>query len=229
MTVVPADRWDIDTNTSSLGLHRRRDPDTEQYSRHGSFVGDIDVFDCGFFGFDATEAALIDPQQRMILKVGVDAIHGGGLSAKAARGTNTAVYVGICNNDYDAVLRDRVIEMTFEGHEYNEIVDTIGAIAYSTYAFASNRVSHVLGLVGASLSIDCASASALVATHMAANEARRGPRGRGLRCLASSVNLILHHNLTDLHTARNMFPSDGRCKTFDASADGFERGDGLRS
>ena len=69
VTVVPADRWDIDTNTSALGLHRRRDPDTEQYSRHGSFIGDIDLFDCGFFGVDATEASLIDPQQRMILKV----------------------------------------------------------------------------------------------------------------------------------------------------------------
>ena len=69
VTVVPTDRWDIDTNTSALGLHRRRDPDTEQYSRHGSFIGDIDHFDCGFFGVDATEAGLIDPQQRMILKV----------------------------------------------------------------------------------------------------------------------------------------------------------------
>jgi acyl transferase domain-containing protein len=135
------------------------------------------------------------------------------------------VYVGICNNDYDAVLREQVVEMTFEGQTYDDIVDTVGAIAYSTYAFASNRVSHMLGLVGASLSIDCASASALVATHMAASEARQG-RGKDLRCLAASVNLILHHHLTDLHTARSMFPGDGRCKTFDASADGFERGEG---
>ena len=58
------------------------------------------------------------------------------------------------------------------------------------------------------------------------DEARRAVPGKGLRCLAASVNLILHHNLTDLHTARSMFPSDGRCKTFDASADGFERGEG---
>ena len=100
----------------------------------------------------------------------MDAMHSGGLSAKAARGTNTAVYVGICNNDYDAVLRERVVEMTFEGKKYEDIVDTVGAIAFSTYAFASNRMSHMLGLVGASLSIDCASASALVAAHMAANE-----------------------------------------------------------
>jgi hypothetical protein len=126
---------------------------------------------------------------------------------------------------YNSVLREQVVEMTFEGKTYEDVVDTVGAIAFSTYAFASNRVSHMLGLVGASLSIDCASSSALVAVHMAAGEARQG-RGKGLRCLAASVNLILHHNLTDLHTARNMFPHDGRCKTFDASADGFERGEG---
>jgi acyl transferase domain-containing protein len=140
----------------------------------------------------------------------------------------TAVYVGICNNDHDSFLRERIVEMTFEGKSYEEVVDTIGAIAYSTYAFASNRVSHILGLVGASLSIDCASASALVAINMAATESLRDA-GKDLRCIAASVNLILHHNMTDLHTARVMFPADGRCKTFDSRADGFERGEGAGS
>ena len=225
ISVVPIDRWDIDTNTSNFGVHRRRDPEVEEYSRYGSFVHDIDDFDCDFFGVDVKEATAIDPQQRAILKVCVDAMHTGGLSAEAAKGTNTAVYVGICNNDHDTILRDRVVEMMIEGKSYEDVVDAVGLIAFSTYAFASNRASHILGLVGASLSVDCASASALVATHMAALEARRG-RGKELRCLAASVNLILHHNLSDLHTARNMFPKDGRCKTFDASADGFERGEG---
>jgi acyl carrier protein len=86
ITVVPTDRWDIDTNTSAMGLHRRRDPEAEQYSRHGSFIGDIDHFDCGFFSVTPAEAAMIDPQQRMILKVGVDAMHGGGLNAKVGGG-----------------------------------------------------------------------------------------------------------------------------------------------
>jgi len=63
------------------------------------------------------KAALIDPQQRMILKVGIDALHGGGMSRSSVHGTNTAVYVGICNNDYEAVLRDQVVEMTLEGVE----------------------------------------------------------------------------------------------------------------
>jgi 3-oxoacyl-(acyl-carrier-protein) synthase/acyl carrier protein len=228
ITTVPLDRWDVDTDTTAFGICRRRDPYTERYSRHGSFVSDIDHFDCLFFDVSNAEATAIDPQQRMILKVVVDAMYGAGMTKDLSRGSNTAVYVGICNNDHDSFLRERIVEMTFEGKSYEEVVDTIGAIAYSTYAFASNRVSHILGLVGASLSIDCASASALVAINMAATESLRDA-GKDLRCIAASVNLILHHNMTDLHTARVMFPADGRCKTFDSRADGFERGEGAGS
>lgn len=97
-------------------------------------------------------------------------------------------------------------------------------MAYSTYAFASNRVSHTLALLGPSISVDTASASSLVATHLATVEARK--RGSGVRAVSAGVNLILHAILTDLHTARNMFPGDGRCKTFCERADGFERGEG---
>ena len=113
------------------------------------------------------------------VKVCAEALHVGGVDRRGVRGTNTAVYVGICNNDYDAVLRERAVEMSAEGTPYEDIVDTVGQIAFSTYAFASNRVSHMMGLVGASLSVDCASASAMVVAHMAAKEARR--TGVGLR------------------------------------------------
>ena len=226
VTIVPLSRWDIDVDTTCFGVRRRRDPEIEEYSRHGSFIVGIDSFDCKLFGIDSNEAALIDTQQRMLLKVVADAMHGGYLTGKGGRGSNTAVFVGICNNDRDVILREHVVELAMNGGSYNDIVDTVGVIAYSTYAFASNRISYILGLIGASISIDCASASALVAVHMAANEARRDLNIH-LRCLAASVNLILHNNLTDLHTARKMFANDGRCKTFDANADGFERGEGV--
>jgi acyl transferase domain-containing protein len=128
------------------------------------------------------------------------------------------------NNDFDTVLRAQAVELTLAGRKAQEITDKVGRIAYSTYAFAANRVSHTLGLVGASVSVDTASASALVATHMATQEARK--TAAGVRALSAGVNLVLHPALTDLHTARKMFPKDGRCKTFDAAADGFERGEG---
>lgn len=86
----------------------------------------------------------------------------------------------------------------------------VARIAHSTYAFAANRVSHTLALLGPSMSVDTASASSLVATHMATMEAR-WRTGVGARAVSGGVNLILHPALTDLHTARNMFPRDGRC------------------
>ncbi|EEH59321.1 uncharacterized protein MICPUCDRAFT_14140, partial [Micromonas pusilla CCMP1545] len=94
ITTVPLDRWDVDTDTTAFGICRRRDPYTERYSRHGSFVSDIDHFDCLFFDVSNAEATAIDPQQRMILKVVVDAMYGAGMTKDLSRGSNTAVYVG---------------------------------------------------------------------------------------------------------------------------------------
>ena len=222
--LVPEGRWDVDLSMSSGIIHRRRDPQIESYSRHGSFVDGIELFDNTYFGVSAKDAAEMDPQQRVLIQVCAEALHLGGLDRSGMRGTNTAVIIGICNNDFDTVLRQETVGLMISGNKSNVIADKVGRIAYSTYAFAANRVSHTLALVGPSLSVDTASASALVATHMAAMEARR--LSVGVRALSGGVNLILHPALTDLHTARNMFPKDGRCKTFDASADGFERGEG---
>ena len=224
ITKVPADRWDIDLNTASGLVQRRRDPQTESYSRHGTFVQGIDLFDNSYFSVSPADAADMDPQQRVLLQACAEALHLGGLDRKGMRNSNTAAIIGICNNDFDAILRGDAIAMMLSGRSVKEVADKVGRIAYSTYAFAANRVSHTLGLVGPSLSVDTASASALVATHLATKEARN--LGAGVRALSGGVNLILHPALTDLHTARNMFPKDGRCKTFDASADGFERGEG---
>ena len=221
---VPMDRWDVDLHTASGLVHRRRDPETESYSRHGSFVEGIDLFDNGFFAVSAADAAEMDPQQRVLVQVCAEALYLGGLERPEMRNSNTAVIIGICNNDFDTVLRAQAVELTLAGRKAQEITDKVGRIAYSTYAFAANRVSHTLGLVGASLSVDTASASALVATHMATQEARKP--GCNARAVSGGVNLVLHPSLTDLHTARKMFPKDGRCKTFDAAADGFERGEG---
>lgn len=111
---------------------------------------------------------------------------------------------GLCNNDFDILLRSQTAALTIAGSSQEEISHQVNRIAYSTYAFASNRVSHTLALLGPSVSVDTASASSLVATHLATLEARR--RGAGVRTLAGGVNLILHPILTDLHTVRYRGP-----------------------
>ncbi|CAL6312636.1 unnamed protein product [Bathycoccus prasinos] len=238
IVVVPQDRWEIDIDQSCYGISYRRDPDVEPYSRHGSFINDIDSFDIAYFNIAYDEASSIDPQQRMILKTCSESIFISNLQLKDIRGSDTAVFIGICNNDYDAILRENIVKLSVDENSTDQISTAVGAVAYSTYAFASNRVSHMFGMMGASISLDCASASGLVAVHMAILNSRskttqnidkvdKTPLLQASSSIAGSVNLILHSQLTDLHTARKMFPNDGRCKTFDSRADGFERGEGV--
>ena len=238
IVVVPQDRWEIDIDRSCYGISYRRDPDVEPYSRHGSFINDIDSFDIAYFNITYDEASSIDPQQRMILKTCSESIFISNLQLKDIRGSDTAVFIGICNNDYDAILRENIVKLSVDENSTDQISTAVGAVAYSTYAFASNRVSHMFGMMGASISLDCASASGLVAVHMAILNSRskttqnidkvdKTPLLQASSSIAGSVNLILHSQLTDLHTARKMFPNDGRCKTFDSRADGFERGEGV--
>lgn len=174
----------------------------------------------------------------MILKTCSESIFISNLQLKDIRGSDTAVFIGICNNDYDAILRENIVKLSVDENSTDQISTAVGAVAYSTYAFASNRVSHMFGMMGASISLDCASASGLVAVHMAILNSRskttqnidkvdKTPLLQASSSIAGSVNLILHSQLTDLHTARKMFPNDGRCKTFDSRADGFERGEGV--
>ena len=107
----------------------------------------------------------------------------------------------------------------------SEVAPLLEQMAWATYALSANRISHVLGLIGSSVAMDTASSSSLTAACLAARDMRQ-PASAGARAVAGGVNLTLHPNLTHLHTARKLFPKDGRCKTFDAAADGFERGEG---
>lgn len=191
----------MDLATASGIVKRRRDPVSEKYSRHGSFVRDFDLFDNAFFSVPEKEAGEIDPQQRVLIQVCAEALSNGGFAPHAWQSTNTAVYVGICNNDFDTLLRSQAVTLTLAGSPQDEISSQVNRIAYSTYAFAANRVSHTLALLGPSVSVDTASASSLVATHLATMEARK--RGAGVRALSSGVNLILHPILTDMHTVRS--------------------------
>ncbi len=106
ITKVPLERWDVDLHTATGLVHRRRDAETEAYSRHGSFVEGLDLFDNAFFGVSAADAAEMDPQQRILVQVCAEALHLGGLDKPGMRNSNTAVIVGIwCV--YRAVLSHR--------------------------------------------------------------------------------------------------------------------------
>jgi acyl transferase domain-containing protein len=193
--------------------HFDPDPDApgRTYVRHGGFLGGVDRFDAAFFGISAREAQSLDPQQRLLLETAWHALERAGLTRERLRGSRTGVFVGITNCDYGRRLAralDRLDPYYVTGNTLNA---------------AAGRLSYVLGLRGPSLAVDTACSSSLVAVHLACQSLRAGDSDVAL---AAGVNLILApEGFVALSKARVLAP-DGRCKTFDAAADGMGRAEG---
>ena len=203
---VPPDRWDIE---------EWYDPDPSTPGRtsvkSGSFLDHIDRFDPAFFGIPRREAERMDPHQRLALEVAWEALEDAGIPMEAIRGGPLGVFVASYNDDF--VL-----------HHYLR-PDTINerTITGVVHAVVANRISHFLGAHGPSLTVDTACSSSLVALHLATRALRDGSCDVAL---AGGVSLMLRAEpFISLSKAGFMSP-DGRCKTFDARADGFGRGEG---
>ena len=205
---VPKERWDIDA-------YYDPDPDTpgKMYTRYGGFVDRVDEFDAQFFGISPREAVNLDPQQRLLLEVSWSALENGGQVPAELAGSKTGVFVGVTTNDYAKLL--------MPGGDLSQI-DTY-YLAGNPLNAVAGRVSYTLGLQGPAMSVDTACSSSLVSVHLACQSLRNRECNMAL---AGGVNLILSpDNTVALCRARMMSP-DGRCKTFDADADGFVRGEG---
>lgn len=204
---VPASRWD---------LGEYYDPDVSKpgriYSQTGAFLDQIEEFDAEFFRISPREALSLDPQQRLLLEVTWEALENAGIPPSTLAETSTGVFVGISNNDY----AQRLVGDAFSH------IDSHFVTGNSLNA-AAGRISYILGLQGPSLAIDTACSSSLVAIHLACQSLRAG------ECevaLAGGVNLTLSPATWIAACRARMLAPDGRCKTFDASADGFGRGEG---
>ncbi len=208
ITPVPSDRWDVDRYYSP-------DPDTPgtMYTRHGGFVDGVDMFDPQFFEISPREAASLDPQQRLLLELTWHAFEDAQLSREAVTGSSTGVFVGVTNNDYERVLRRYGDETAIDA--YFSSGNTLNA--------AAGRLAYTFGLRGPAVAVDTACSSSLVAAHLACQALRSG---QCERAVVAGVNLILSPEGTIAISRGRMVAPDGRCKTFDASADGYVRGEG---
>jgi acyl transferase domain-containing protein/acyl carrier protein len=206
---VPKDRWDADAIFDE-------DPDAagKTYAKWGGFLEErIDLFDAQFFDIPAHEAKFMDPQQRLLLEVTWEALENAGLPAADLVGTDTGVFVGVSNMDYARLQDDpRMIQ---EAGLYS---GTGTGLSY-----ASGRVSYLLGLQGPSVTLDTACSSSLVALHQACQSLRLGETSLAI---AGGVNLLLSPQSTIALSHARALARDGRSKAFDASADGFSRGEG---
>ena len=207
ITEVPPDRWDVDAYY---------DPDSDapgkMHTRHGGFVRDLDRFDPQFFGIAPREAIKMDPQQRLLVEVGWEALEHAGQAPDRLAGSRTGVFLGMSSNDYVQLLREAQPD---DLDAYN--------LTGNAANFAAGRLSYLLGLQGPSLTVDTACSSSLVAVHLACQSLRLGESRLALAGGANAI-LVPDHNVL-LSKARMLAP-DGRCKTFDAAADGYVRGEG---
>ncbi|HEX2265129.1 MAG TPA: polyketide synthase, partial [Solirubrobacterales bacterium] len=203
---VPRERWDAEAIYSpDPGVRGKTN------ARWGGFLDEVDRFDPAFFGISPREATHMDPQQRLVLEVAWEALEDAGVAAERVAGSQTGVFLGIYNNDY-AWLQGRGLDE----------VDTYSATG-AGQGIAANRVSYLLDLRGPSLSVDTTCSSSLVAVHLACQSLRSG---ECRMALAGGVNLILSPLIALSVSKVVPMAADGRCKTFDAGADGIVRGEG---
>ena len=208
ITEIPKDRWDVD-------LYYDPDYDTpgKMVTRQGGFIEGVDLFDADFFGISPRETVTIDPQQRILLEVAWESLENAGIAPDSLYGSQTGVFIGISTFDYGLLhFRDVAVEK----------IDAYMATGM-THNAASGRLSYILGLQGPSMSIDTACSSSLVAIHQACQSLRS--RECDL-ALAGGVNVILTPELHINFSRSHILAKDGRCKAFDAAADGFSRGEG---
>lgn len=206
---IPPDRWNADDfydpNVDAPG---------KIVTRWGGFVDNIDKFDPRAFGITPREASRMDPQQRLLLECTWETFEHAGLSQERMAGTKTGVFVGIGGTDYTHIPRRLP--------NYLEALDAYCGTG-NALSIASNRLSYIYDLHGPSLSIDTACSSALVALHYAVNSLRNRDCDMAL---AAGVNAILSPETTIAFSKARMLSPDGRCKPFDAGANGYVRGEG---
>ena len=204
----PRDRWDVDA-------YYDPDPNApgKMATKWGAFLEEVDKFDAHFFGVSPREAANLDPQQRLFLEVAWEALERAGQAPDKLMNSRTGVFLAMCKIDYAQLILKQNDPALLDAYYAS-------GNAYST---AAGRISYVLGLQGPCLTVDTACSSSLVAVHLACQSLRRGESNMAV---AGGVNLVLAPDNTITFSQSNMLAADGRCKTFDASADGFVQGEG---
>ncbi|KAB8257378.1 hypothetical protein BDV32DRAFT_140451 [Aspergillus pseudonomiae] len=207
---IPKSRWNND-----VFYH----PD---HSRHGTInvegghflAEDVTLFDAPFFNMTSDEAAAMDPQQRLLLEVTYEGFENAGIPMARIMGSSTACFVGCFNADYtDLLLRDPDCIPMYQCTNSGQ-----------SRAMTANRVSYFFDMKGPSVTVDTACSGSLTALHLACQSLRTGDASMAV---AAGVNVILSHEFMSTMTMMKFLSPDGRCHTFDESASGYARGEGI--
>lgn len=206
---VPDDRWDV---------RKFYDPESKKSGKMNTFRGGylerIDLFDAQFFGISPREAMWLDPQQRLLLQVAWEALEDGGQVADQLIDSDTGVFIGGFTLDYQ-LLQNFGVYSRYE-------LQTHSATGMMMTMLA-NRISYVFGFHGPSMAVDTACSGSLVALHLACQSIWNGECSLAL---AGGSNVMIAPTMTIAESKGGFLSPDGRCKTFDAAANGYARGEG---
>lgn len=207
ITEIPAERWELrsfyNPNPGTPGKIN---------TRWGGFLSQIDYFDAKFFNISPREAVRMDPQQRLLLEVTWEALEDAGQAPETLVGSRSGVFIGITANEYE--------DLCFQDPRNVDVYVNTGCAR----SVASGRLSYAFGLQGPSLTVDTACSSSLVAVHLACQSLRNNECDFAI---AGGVNLLLMPQPSIGWCQANNLAPDGRCKAFDARANGFIRSDGV--
>ena len=206
VTEVEPGRWE-----PAPFLHPSRTHPGSTYTFAAGSIGDVSGFDAEFFGISPREAALMDPQQRLLLEMSWEAFENANLRPSTLRGSDCGVYIGISSADYSWRMADDLAA-----------IDASFATG-NTSSIAANRLSYFYDLRGPSLTLDTACSSSLVAFHQAC---RAIVTGEITQALTGAVSLHLHPLGFISFSKAGMLSRQGRCRVFDAAADGYVRSEG---
>ncbi len=204
---VPADRWDSRAFYASDPA-----PPGKMNTRWGGFLDQVDQFDAAFFGIAPREAIHMDPQQRLLLEVAWEALEDAGQVPERLAGTQAGVFIGLASSEYSSMQLN-------QPGRIDAYASTGGAMS-----IAANRLSYFFDFRGPSMVVDTACSSSLVAIHLACQSLWRG---ESTLALAGGANLILSPAVTVSFSQASATSRDGRCKAFDAGANGIVRGEGV--
>ena len=206
VTEVDPNRWPKEAfqhpNKKQLGC---------SYTFSAGSIGDVSTFDAAFFGISPREAASMDPQQRLLLELSWEAFENSGIKPSSVRGSSSGVYIGIASTEYSYRFADDLaaIDSSF--------------VTGNVLSIAANRISYVFDLHGPSMAIDTACSSSMVAFYQAYRSIISGETSLSL---AGGISLHLHPSGFISFSKASMLSKQGRCRVFDASADGYVRSEG---
>lgn len=205
---VPGMRWDVKTHVDPTG----RKKNTSKI-RWGCWLDEPDLFDHTFFSISPREAPQVDPAQRLALMTAYEAIEDAGVvpgRTPSTREDRVGVFYGVTSNDWCEANSGQDLDAYY--------------IPGANRAFIPGRINYCFKFSGPSYAIDTACSSSLAAIHIACNALWQGDIDMAI---AGGTNVLTNPDMTAGLDKGHFLSETGNCKTFDESADGYCRGEGV--